>query len=420
MVSAGIEAINIFGGSAVLDVGLLADHRGLDRKRFDNLMISEKSVALPIEDPVTYAVNAAQPLINALSPEEKDRIEMLIVCSESGIDFGKSMSTYVHKYLELNKNCRLFEIKQACYSGTAGLQNAVNFILSKTSSGAKALVITSDISRYALKDDEKIEDVEWSYAEPSGGAGAVAMLVSEKPDIFAIDIGANGYYGYEVMDTCRPIADSEVGDPDLSLLSYLDCLEQSFNEYSRRVKMAEFKKSFGYLSFHTPFGGMVKGAHRTMMRKLYRSNPEDIESDFERRMSPGIKFCLRTGNSMASGIFISLASTIHHAKPTQAHRVGCFSYGSGCCSEFYSGIITPEAIARVKSMKIDENLDARYKLNMDEYDDFLKGSNQVLFGTKNYKFSGQYDAIVNESHHRDKNTLILDEVKNYERLYRWI
>ena len=46
------------------------------------------------------------------------------------------------------------------------------------------------------------------------GQSAVAMLVSETPHIFTLDHGASGYYGYEVMDTCRPIPDSEAGNAD--------------------------------------------------------------------------------------------------------------------------------------------------------------------------------------------------------------
>src|SRR5262249_9663523 len=219
---------------------------------------------LPYEDPVTYGANAAKPLLNNLSSSEKNRIELLITCTESSIDFGKSLSTYLHHYLGLNRNCRLFEIKQACYSGTAGLQMAINFILSQASPGAKALVVATDISRFMVVEGGNTAD--WSYAEPSSGAGAVAMLVSETPSVFQVDVGANGYYGYEVMDTCRPVPDGDAGDADLSLLSYLDCYENSFLEYKKRVNGADFVGAFGYLAMHTPFGGMVKGAHRDMMR----------------------------------------------------------------------------------------------------------------------------------------------------------
>ena len=52
--------------------------------------------------------------------------------------------------------------------------------------------------------------IKGSYVEPSQGAGAVALLVSDRPDILEIDFGANGYYSYEVMDSCRPTAEIAV------------------------------------------------------------------------------------------------------------------------------------------------------------------------------------------------------------------
>ncbi|MEM7393868.1 MAG: 3-hydroxy-3-methylglutaryl-ACP synthase, partial [Verrucomicrobiota bacterium] len=109
MIPVCIEAMNVFGGSVCLDVMKLAQHRQLDNARFENLLMKEKTVAMPYEDPVSFGVNAAQPIIDALSPEEKDRIEMVVTCTESAFDFGKSMSTYIHDLLKLNRNCRLFE-----------------------------------------------------------------------------------------------------------------------------------------------------------------------------------------------------------------------------------------------------------------------------------------------------------------------
>ncbi len=205
MTVVGIEAMNAFAGSAYIDVEKLARHRKLDMTRFSNLLMRQKTVPLPYEDPVTFGLNAARPLIDAMSAEEKDRIEMVITCTESAFDFGKSMSTYFHKHLGLNRNCRLFELKNACYSGVAGLQMAVNFVLSQASPGAKALVIATDVSRFMTVEAGEALTEDWSFNEPSGGAGAVAMIVSEQPYVFQIDVGANGYYGYEVMDTCRPI-----------------------------------------------------------------------------------------------------------------------------------------------------------------------------------------------------------------------
>lgn len=417
MISVGIEAMNVFGGTAYLDVIKLANHRQLDTKRFENLLMKEKAVALPCEDPVTFGVNAAKPLVDSLSEAEKDRIEMLVTCTESGIDFGKSISTYIHHYLGLNRNCRLFELKNACYSGTAGFQTAINFILSQASPGAKALVIASDISRFMAVDEMDAVTADWSFAEPSGGAGAVAIIVSETPYVFEVDVGANGYYGYEVMDTCRPVPDSEAGNADLSLLSYLDCCEQAYLEYQRRIADVDYQDTFQYLAFHTPFGGMVKGAHRTMMRKMTQAKPAQIEADFEQRVMPGIIYCQRVGNIMGGTVFLSMASIIDNGQFDSSKRIGCFSYGSGCCSEFYSGIVTAEGQKRQRRWGIGTQLNERYQLSMDEYDALLMGSGMVKFGTRNAKLD-VYPGVLTSL--QGKKRLILDEIREFHREYRWI
>lgn len=418
MIAVGIEAMNVFGGTTYLDVMDLARHRNLDIPRFENLLMKQKAVALPFEDPVTFAINAAKPVVDALSEEEKNRIELLITCTESGIDFGKSLSTYVHHHLGLSRTCRLFEIKQACYSGTAGFQMAINFILSQVSPGAKALVVATDISRFLAVEGGDALSEDWSFAEPSGGAGAVAILVSDKPHVFQVDVGANGYYGYEVMDTCRPVADSEAGDADLSLLSYLDCCENAFLEYQRRVADVEYRDTFQYLSFHTPFGGMVKGAHRTMMRKIAKVKGPEIEVDFQQRVVPGLTYCQRVGNIMGATVLLSLASTIDNGRIEGNKRIGIFSYGSGCCSEFYSGVVTPRSQEVLRGFKLQEQLNNRYQLSMDEYEKVLRSSSAVKFGTRNVKLDLNLIPGALASGHAGQR-LFLEEISEFHRAYRW-
>lgn len=415
----GIEAMNVFGGTAFLDVGRLAEHRRLDTTRFENLLMKEKTVALPCEDAITFGVNAARPIVDALSDAERDRIELLITCSESGIDFGKSMSTYIHHYLKLNRNCRLFEIKQACYSGTAGFQMAVSFILSQASPGAKALVVATDISRMIAVSGGEALTEDWSFAEPSSGAGAVAMLVGEEPEVFQVDVGANGYYGYEVMDTCRPVADSEAGDADLSLLSYLDCCENAFLEYRRRVRDAHYRDSFQYLTFHTPFGGMVKGAHRTMMRKMAGATPREIEDDFQQRVTPGMSYCQRVGNIMGGTVFMSLAGTIDRGDYADGpRRIGCFSYGSGCCSEFYSGVVTREGQEKQRQFNIVGELDRRWTMSMQEYDTMLRDNEVVRFGTRNVSLQQHWDLVASKRT-SERPHLYLRQIREFHREYEW-
>lgn len=415
----GIEALNFYGGAAQLDVRMLATARQLDPDRFDNLLMKEKTVAMPYEDPVTYAVNAAKPIVDALTEQDKQRIELVVTCTESGIDFGKSLSTYIHHYLGLSRNCRLFELKQACYSGTAGLQMALNFILSQTSPGAKALVLATDISRFVIAEKSEVLHVDWSFVEPSSGAGGVAMLIGDTPDIFQLDVGCNGYYGYEVMDTCRPTPDSEAGDADLSLLSYLDCCENAYLQYQDRVEGADYQETFDYLSFHTPFGGMVKGAHRSMMRKFKKAKPPEIEEDFQRRVMPGLTYCQQVGNIMGATVLLSLASTIDNGEFSSPRRIGLFSYGSGCCSEFYSGVVTSKGKELQAQRQISAQLSDRHSLSMAEYEQLLQDSRVVAFGTRNVTLDYQSLPEV-WKHIAGKGRLVLKAIKEYHREYEWV
>lgn len=416
MINAGIEAINLYGGSAYIDVSELAAHRNLDTKRFDNLLLKNKSVVLLHEDPITLGVNAAKPIIDKLTDEERNSIKLLITCTESGVDFSKSLSSYIHQYLNLSNQCRMFEIKNACFAGTAGYQMALNFVLSNTYNGGKALVIATDVSRFSMAEGKDASKEQWAFAEPSGGAGAVAMLVGSNPVVFKSDIGANGNHAYNVFDTFRPNLDGEAGDADLSLLSYLDCMEKAYADYESKVENVNYKETFDYLAFHTPFGGMVKGAHRTMMRKKFRSKTSEIEEDFKKRVEPGLIYCKQVGNIMGATIFMFLASIIDNVNLDGNKRVGCFSYGSGCCSEFYSGVISKQGKEKQKAFNIQETLDNRYKLSMEEYDKVLYESSKVIFGTRDIKLDlSNLDKIYKKGQKR----LVLQEIKGYERIYGW-
>jgi polyketide biosynthesis 3-hydroxy-3-methylglutaryl-CoA synthase-like enzyme PksG len=407
---AGIEAINVYAGRASLDVRMLFRERGLDMGRFNNLMMAEKSVNLPCEDPVTNAVNAAKPIVDALKPAERDRIELVIVGTESGLDFAKPISTYIHEYLGLSRRCRSFETKHACYGGTAAFQMAASFVAASAVPGVKALVIAAEAASVADRN---------SYWEPSQGAGAVAMLVSDRAEILELDRGANGYYTYEVMDTLRPRPDLEAGDTDLSLLSYLECLQKSYQLYRERVDGADIVETFDYLVFHAPFAGMVKGAHRTLLRRHDGLRPEVIERDFEARMAPSLIYCTKVGNMYSASLYVALCSLIDHVAFDGAKRIGMFSYGSGCASEFYSGVVPPGARAKLAGLQIRDAIERRRPLAMEEYElvsdlavERMGGVRDQVFDVAPYRAA--YDACM-----AGQGLLVLDRISNFHRRYRW-
>ncbi|WP_159997457.1 hydroxymethylglutaryl-CoA synthase family protein [Roseomonas sp. 18066] len=412
MTPVGIEDLGVYAGRVALDVAMLAEARQLNPARFANLLMRRKSLCAPWEDPISFAVNAARPVLASLDAAGRDSIELLIVATESGVDWGKSAATYVHHYLDLPKHCRLFEVKQACYGGTAALQMAAASIAMSANPAARALVIATDLGR----------PVPHSYAEPSQGSAAVALLVSRQPHLLALEPGASGVHGYEVMDACRPTPDSETGDADLSVLSYLDCLEHSFRAYAaRHPSGADFQGHFDLLAWHTPFGGMVKGAHRTMMRKFRQAPPAAAEADFEARMRPALQFCQEVGNVYSATVFLALAGALAGGTfpADRPARVGLFSYGSGCCSEFYSGLATAEAGARVRARGIGAALAARVAVEMPVYEALIERTRDGMIGARNATPPRDgLDALYDQGF-AGSGLLVLDRIENYRRLYQW-
>jgi polyketide biosynthesis 3-hydroxy-3-methylglutaryl-CoA synthase-like enzyme PksG len=271
-------------------------------------------------------------------------------------------------------------------------------------------VIATDVARAAAK---------LTYAEPSQGIGGVAMLIGAKPRVMELDFGANGYYSYEVMDTYRPLPEIETGDPDLSLLSYLDCLENSYRAYAEKVAGVDFKDTFDYLVFHTPFAGMVKGAHRKMMRQFAKASAEQIEADFHQRVEPSLAYCTQVGNVYSASLYFALCGLIDHAQLDGGKRVGLFSYGSGCSSEFYSGLLTSRASSRLAGLKIGERLNQRYELTMEEYDKLLDLNLEWMFGIQDKEVDISGFSKIYEHSVEGKGLLSLKCIKNYHREYEW-
>lgn len=406
----GIERVGAYLGRASLSISDLFAARGLELSRIENLMMVEKSVSLPCEDAITNAVNAAQPLLIGMSESERNSIKLLIVATESGVDFGKSISTYVHHYLKLNRDCRLFEIKQACYGGTAALQMAANTIRAAHNDEARALVIAADDARPASR---------MTYAEPSQGTGAVAMIIGKKPSVLTLDPEASGFCSFEVMDTCRPTGDIETGDTDLSLFSYLDCLSASFDSYCANVAGVELGTTFRFLAFHTPFAGMVKGAHRKLLREHTGYDRFEIDLDFTRRVAPSIRYASRVGNIYSASLFLALCSLIDFAEVSGPARVGLFSYGSGCSSEFFSGVLSEESKTTVASLQLERALRDRVCLSVEAYDRLLDLKRELAFGTKDRKLDRSQYAEFARDNSKQRAFLTLSRIENYHRVYDW-
>ena len=401
----GIDDMNVYTSTLSVDFSEIVSARSISDKDLQNVGFVRRSVVPTFEDPVTLGVNAAKPIIDAAG---NDAFELLIVASESSMDFAKPLSSYVHKYLGLNRRCRNIELKHACYAGTSGLQMAASWARSELTAGKKALVVMTDIGRRHFNES----------AELSVGAGSVALSVSTEPRIFELE-PQSGFVSHEVYDTARPTANSEWIDPPLSLSAYLDLLEMAWEDYCNVSKVNCFQDHLAHMVFHTPLISLIKQAHQILVEDGRDDTlPSDVGKSFARMVEPSLCYNRIVGNIYSGTLYLALAGLIDSIRPTSKTRVGCFSYGSGSCAEFFSGFIDSESWAMLANKRIGERLVERRRLSVPEYE------HQVLelersMTSKEYEPDWQSLSDHYEQAYRGKGLLVLENVRNYYRKYTW-
>lgn len=405
----GIEKINLYAGSLVLDIEKLAVARGRDVNYFKNeLLIDQKSQLVDYEDVITMAVNAAKPII---SEQDKEDIELCIFATESGLDFCKTNSSYVCRYLGLKNEVRNFEIKNACYAATCAIQMAIGWIASGVAPGKKALIVSSDINY----------DHEGRSGEEVPAIGAVAMIVSAEPKIIEYELGKNGYFTFECTDYARPTATYDIINPQESLYAYLECFEGAWAHYKSKIGHDfDLNEYFKRIIYHTPFGGLVKMAHGRILRDVYEGiKKKEVKANFEEKVGKSLKISKAVGNTYSSTVYGCLMSLILEDDELKAgDRIGIYSYGSGSCAEFYSAIVLPEAREHIKALNIDGHLDARYELSIEEFDTLSQKRSahcdQATYDTDLDYPKGWYD-----KYYKDKGLLVFKGTKDFIRKYEW-
>ena len=402
----GIEKITAYPCTMSLDMTALANARGADPAHpLEELMVTSRSVNPPWEDPVTMAVNAANKLLKG---EDRDAIEMVVVGTESSVDFGKPISTWVQRYAGLGAQCRNFETKHACYGGTGGLMAAAHWVASGVRPGKKALVVCTDQSRTHL-------GKPWEYVL---GAGATAMLVSAQPEVVEFELGHNGYWTQEISDTYRPTSKHEVGHADTSLFGYLDALEGSYDAFAERVGAtidydAYFKKNV----YHVPFGGMTFRAHKAMLRRWKRMKTSEARAHWKQKTLPSLVYNAQFGGTYTSATFIALMGLIDQSEDLEAgDRISMYSYGSGSCAEFYSLKVGAQARARLAAEQLQARLDARHSLSVEAYEE-VERRRATYVDNPTFEMSHEGLEAHYERAYAGQGKLVLRGVDEWERRY---
>ncbi|APR82883.1 Hydroxymethylglutaryl-CoA synthase [Minicystis rosea] len=360
--SIGIDAIALAVPRAYVDLRDLAEARGIPAGKYLNgLGVEQMSVAAADEDPVVLAVNAARRAL-ALSGVSPSDIGLCVTGTETAVDHSKPVAAFVHGLLGLSTACRAFETKHACFGGTAGLLGALDWIASGSARGRAALIVCTDIARYALG----------SAGEPTQGAGAVALVVRERPRLVALEVGASGSYARDVYDFWRPLDRKEaLVDGHFSVECYLDALAGAYREW-QALGGAE-RGPLARTCYHVPYGKMASKAHR---RRKQIDGLGDAEADasFAVEVAPSLVLPSRVGNVYTGSLYLALASLLQREAPVlEGQRIGLFSYGSGCAAEFFAGTVVPGAAARVEALRIDEPLADRRRLTIPEYEELRRG-----------------------------------------------
>ncbi|XP_065176399.1 hydroxymethylglutaryl-CoA synthase 1-like [Sycon ciliatum] len=297
-----------------------------------------------------------------LSPNQVGRLE---VGTETILDKSKSVkSVLMQLFAECgNHSVEGLDTTNACYGGTAAVFNSINWMESSSWDGRLAVVVAADIAVYAA-----------GPARPTGGAGAVAMLIGPNAPL-VFERGMRGTYMAHSYDFYKPNLSSEYPTVDgaKTLSCYLEALDKSYEDFCKKSKHAlgeEFSlDKADFILFHSPFTKMVrKSLGRLLFNDIARF-PEMLERQPElqslvgRTLSDTVgdrtveqllvksttamwneKTELSTltgrniGNMYTASLYGCLASLLAQkpAGELKGRRLLMYSYGSGLAASMFS------------------------------------------------------------------------------------
>ena len=160
------------------------------------------------------------------------------------------------------RSCEVPEFKHACLGGVYAMKGAIRQ-LALDGAGGQAIVVCADIAEYA----------RGSSGEPTQGAGAVAMLLEEDPQLAVVDLpGSGSASDYRVMDFRKPmlrfcgqdrsethqVQDFPVFNGKYSTTCYIDETLQALNDMYRKrnLEPSDYLRSLKTVFLHRPYRRM--------------------------------------------------------------------------------------------------------------------------------------------------------------------
>ncbi len=323
--------------------------------------------------------------------------------TETIIDKSKAVKTTLMKLFEDSGNHSLegLDTMNACYGGTNAVLNACLWLHAPDWDGRYAIVVCGDIAVY-----------EAGPARPSGGAGAVAMLLGRKAPL-VVENGLKSFHMENAYDFYKPdlLSEYPAVDGKDSINCYLRALDNVYDGYAKRFRVRhgrDFRTSeFSNFIFHAPYNKLVRKGY---MRSIYNDylagmlprTPEldalaakarettyqdkDVEKGFlavsdktyDSVIGPTTVGPARIGNTYTGSVYVGLASLIsEQPELAKGSRVGIYSYGSGLAAALFSLRVDASLKDLAKTINLKASLDGRTKASPEEFTEALKRREQL-------------------------------------------
>jgi len=399
----GIEAASFYAPSLYLEIKELAEKRGIEPAKLEKgLGLHKMGFPDVHEDAATFAAEALLKLIKDynLNPKEISRIYL---GTESALDAAKPTASYamqmVEKVLESEfgercfKNCDVVDLTFACIGAVDALHNSLDFV--RVNPDKKAVVIASDYAKYELA----------SSGEYTQGGGAVAVLVSSKPDLIEIENNW-GVATESVFDFFKPrryfnkedlknapenfpekievFTDEPVFDGQYSNQCYQDRIKEAYNHYKEITRKNKPYESWKYLIFHLPYafhGKRVFTEIYSLENGLSYETPEEQKAvakseDYIQFINNKIEKSQRAsseiGNMYTASIFMALLSALQTSfnenEELAGQEIGFLGYGSGSKSKVFAGKVSENWKTVAATWNIFEKLKDRTAIDFDTYE----------------------------------------------------
>ena len=421
----GIDDIAIYIPRLFVDARDFAKARGMDPDKLQRgLGISQMAMVDTNQDPACMAANACLKIMqkNRLPTKEIGR---LYVATESSLDESKAMNSYVIGMLEQVygndsfEHCGGIECKFACVSGSYALYDNSNWIRAGEAEGKSAIVVVSDIAKYDLG----------SSGEYTQGAGAVAMLVNDKPRLLEFDPKVTATSIKNEYDFYRPFGkETPIVHGQYSNLLYLLQVKKALMLYKEKalstgiIKLKDGETILDYIDFlnmHLPYSNMGKKALAYLLRHEWRKLPrwkkiiekiemeeptpkdprgtiesvladsefmtkdheftkkftktEEFQEVYDSKLASSLIASQMIGNLYTASLYLGFRSTLEFefqkGTDLEGKRFGFGSYGSGSSAMVFSGVIQPAYKEIVKDMNLESEIGNRVKLSLEEYEE---------------------------------------------------